>query len=623
MTEKEQPVENQEPVEENLSASTSKSEEIDEQEVVNNANPGEVEENSELPPLNVNYSETARPELVEALRLLLMHRTITEIGRDVENIRSSFYRKLNQESAAKKAIFIEEGGNAEEFEPAEDPLEEEFRELYEQYKIRRNEYAKVLEEEKDLNLKKKLDIIEKIKNLVHTQESLNKTFNEFRDLQRDWRETGPVPQGELQSLWENYHHNVEVFYDFIKINKELRDLDLKKNLEAKIQLCEQAEELLLEPNVTKAFGDLQKLHADWREIGPVPREKKDEIWERFREATNQINRKHQDYYLSLKEEQKSNLDAKTHLCEKIEEILKKQLESPKDWNIYSQEVINIQKMWRSIGFAPRKDNNRVYQRFRTACDEFFSRKRDYFSRHREDQHENLQLKTDLCVQAEALMNNKEWKKTTDELINIQKRWKEIGPVPRKYSDALWARFRNACDTFFQNRSEHFSSQDGEQIENLKLKTALVEKVRNFTLTENQAEDLKELKKVQKEFTDVGHVPLDKKDSIQREFREALHEVFDKLDLDDSKKEVLRFRQKVDNLAQSPKGKNRISTEREKMVNKLKQMESDITLWENNIGFFAKSQKSESLIREIENKIQQGRERIQTLREKIDLLDQFD
>ena len=299
MTEKEQPVENQEPVEENLSASTSKSEEIDEQEVVNNANPGKVEENSELPPLNVNYSETARPELVEALRLLLMHRTITEIGRDVENIRSSFYRKLNQESAAKKATFIEEGGNAEEFEPAEDPLEEEFRELYEQYKIRRNEYAKVLEEEKDLNLKKKLDIIEKIKNLVHTQESLNKTFNEFRDLQRDWRETGPVPQGELQSLWENYHHNVEVFYDFIKINKELRDLDLKKNLEAKIQLCEQAEELLLEPNVTKAFGDLQKLHADWREIGPVPREKKDEIWERFREATNQINRKHQDYYLSL------------------------------------------------------------------------------------------------------------------------------------------------------------------------------------------------------------------------------------------------------------------------------------------------------------------------------------
>ncbi len=573
-------------VEENLSASTSKSEEIDEQEVVNNANPGKVEENSELPPLNVNYSETARPELVEALRLLLMHRTITEIGRDVENIRSSFYRKLNQESAAKKATFIEEGGNAEEFEPAEDPLEEEFRELYEQYKIRRNEYAKVLEEEKDLNLKKKLDIIEKIKNLVHTQESLNKTFNEFRDLQRDWRETGPVPQGELQSLWENYHHNVEVFYDFIKINKELRDLDLKKNLEAKIQLCEQAEELLLEPNVTKAFGDLQKLHADWREIGPVPREKKDEIWERFREATNQINRKHQDYYLSLKEEQKSNLDAKTHLCEKIEEILKKQLESPKDWNIYSQEVINIQKMWRSIGFAPRKDNNRVYQRFRTACDEFFSRKRDYFSRHREDQHENLQLKTDLCVQAEALMNNKEWKKTTDELINNQKRWKEIGPVPRKYSDALWARFRNACDTFFQNRSEHFSSQDGEQIENLKLKTALVEKVRNFTLTDNQAEDLKELKKVQKEFTDVGHVPLDKKDSIQREFREALHEVFDKLDLDDSKKEVLRFRQKVDNLAQSPKGKNRISTEREKMVNKLKQMESDITLWENNIGFFA-------------------------------------
>ncbi len=336
--------------------------------------------NTDLPPINVNYTDYGSQNLVEALKLLLQHRTIHEITRDVENIRSTFYRKHNQETLSKKEKFLEEGGSEEEFKPAPDPLEEEFRELYDQYRARRSEYSKVLEEEKDSNLKRKLEIIEKIKGLLHTQESLNRTFNEFRDLQREWREIGPVPQSDLQSLWENYHHNVELFYDFIKINKELRDLDLKKNLEVKIHICEMAEELLIEPSVIKAFGELQKLHAEWREAGPVPREKKDELWDRFREATNQINKKHQDYYLGLKDEQKNNLDAKVHLCEKIEELLQKDIQNPKDWNEYSQEVVNLQRMWRSIGFAPRKENNKVYDRFRAGCDEFFNRKREYFSR---------------------------------------------------------------------------------------------------------------------------------------------------------------------------------------------------------------------------------------------------
>ncbi|HBB91465.1 MAG TPA: DUF349 domain-containing protein [Bacteroidales bacterium] len=578
---------------------------------------------NEIPPIHVDYSGYTRQALIDALGLLLSQRTIQEISRDVENIRSTFYRRLNQESDEKLKKFLSEGGAEEEFKPAPDPLEDEFKILYEQFRVRRSEFSKVLEEEKDINLRKKLHIIDQIKHLLNTQESLNRTFNEFRELQHQWREIGPVPQTELHSLWENYHHHVELFYDYIKINKELRDLDLKKNLEQKIQICESAEELLLEPSVIKAFGELQKMHSQWREIGPVPIEKKDEIWERFREATNQVNKKHQDYYLNLKDEQKKNLDAKNHLCDQIDEILKKEVTNPKDWNDLSQEVVNLQRMWRSIGFAPRRDNNKIYDRFRAGCDEFFNRKREYFSRHRDDQHENLQLKTDLCVQAESLMNSTEWRKTADELVIIQKKWKEVGPIPRKYSDALWNRFRAACDAFFKRKSEFFSSQDTEQVENLKKKQELIEKVRNFSLTDDHSHDLGILKDIQKEFTSIGHVPLDKKDEVQRDFREGLHKLFNQLEVDEPQKEIIRYKQKVDNFVQSPKNRNRISSEREKLVNKLKQMESDIVLWENNIGFFAKSQKSESLIREVESKILQAKEKVQLLKDKIDMLDRFE
>jgi peptidoglycan hydrolase CwlO-like protein len=572
------------------------------------------------PTVIIDYSSHSRQELLEALYLLLTQRPIHEITRDVENIRSTFYRKLKNESEERHKKFIEEGGVEEEYKPAPDPLEEGFKASYEQYRIKRGEYSRALEGDKEGNLKKKLEIIDHIKNLLNTQESLNRTFNEFRELQRQWRDIGPVPQTDLHSLWENYHHHVERFYDYIKINKELRDLDLKKNLEIKIQICEKAEVLLLEPSVIKSFGELQQLHNQWREVGPVPSEKKDEIWDRFREATNQINRKHQDYYLNLKDEQKKNLDAKTHLCDKIEEILQKAVQNPKDWNEFSLEVVKLQQMWRSIGFAPRKDNNKVYDRFRAGCDEFFNRKREYFSKHRDDQHGNLQMKTDLCMQAESLSNSTEWRKTTDELVTIQKKWKEIGPVPRKYSDPLWHRFRAACDAFFKKKSEFFSSQDSEQIENLKLKLELVEKVKSFSLSDNHYEDLMALKTIQKDFTSIGHIPIEKKDEVQKEFREAIHKLFDQLEVDEPRKEILRYKQKVDTFVQSPKNRNRISSEREKLVNKLKQMESDVVLWENNIGFFAKSQKSESLIREVESKIAQERERIQLLKEKIDLLD---
>ncbi len=581
------------------------------------------EDKSVLPPLNVDYSKFTKEELVEALKLLLDLRSIKEIRNDVENIKSAFYKRHRIILEEKKEAFIQEGGKEEEFKLPTDPREEEYKELYGNYRQRRIEYNKVLEGEKITNLADKREIIDKIKNLVHSQESLNKTFNDFRDLQSDWRNAGPVPQSDLASLWENYHHHVEKFYDFIKINKELRDLDLKKNLEIKIGLCEKAEELLLEPSIVRAFKDLQDLHTRWREVGPVPREKKDEIWERFKEATTHINRKHQEHFQGLKDEQKKNLEAKARLCEQVEGIFENRIDSPRKWNELSMQVVDLQKMWRTIGFAPKKDNIKIYERFRTACDEFFNRKREFFSQHRTEQNNNLQLKTDLCIQAESLAQSQDWRQTTEDLIEIQKKWKKIGPIPRKYSDALWLRFRTACDSFFVNKQNHFRGQDSQQDENLKMKIELVDKIKAYELGADHNVDLDNLKRFQKEFTNIGHVPIHKKNEVQQLFREGINHLFDQLDIDDSKREILKFRQKIDNLAQSPKSKSRLYTEREKLINKLKQLESDIILWENNIGFFAKSKNSESMINDVNKNIESGKERIKSLKERIDLIDNYD
>ena len=577
----------------------------------------------DLPPLGQDYTNSSKEELVATLRLLLDRRTIQEIRKEVETIKSAFYKKHRIEIDDKRKKFLESGGSPEEFQPPPDPLEEEYKELYENYRIRRTEYYKVLEEEKGENLKKKREVIDQIENLINSQESLNRTFNEFRELQRQWREIGPVPQSSLRQLWENYHYHVEKFYDFIKINKELRDLDLKKNLEKKLELCEKAETLLLEPSIIKAFKDLQELHSAWRETGPVPIEKKEELWDRFKEATTKINKNHQEHFQKLKGEQKVNLDAKVRLCEQVEEILEKEITSPRKWNDYSRKIIELQKLWRTIGFAPKRENNKVYDRFRKACDTFFNNKREYFRKHRDIQDTNLQLKNELCSQAEALSESAEWKQATEELISLQKEWKNVGPVPRKYSDALWKRFRTACDTFFQRKNEHFQGQDSEQIENLKNKQAIIDELKDYQLSNDHNKDLERLQKFQNQFLAVGHVPFNKKDNLVKEFRKIINELFDKLDIDETKRELLRFRQKIDNLAQSPSNKNRIESEREKLVSKLKQIENDVVLWENNIGFFAKSKKSDSLKKEVDRKIEMAKERITILQEKINIIDNFD
>jgi hypothetical protein len=575
-------------------------------------------EDIELPP--VDYSGYSKHELVETLALIVENRAPAEIRDDVERIKVFFYKKLKLDADERKDKFLEGGGKIEDYRAWVDSDDARVKQLLEKYKEKKTDFNKVLEAEKYINLKKKYDIIDKIKELVNREESINKTFHDFRLLQNEWHTTGVVPQTALKDLWENYHHYVEIFYDYIKINKELRDLDLKKNLEAKIQLCEKAETLLLEPNPVNAFRFLQDFHDQWREIGPVPAESKNEIWERFKEATSQINKRHHEYFEKQKDDQRKNLEAKLALCEEVEAINLLEMTNFKDFDERADKVVEFQKMWRTIGFAPKKQNNKVYQRFRDACDAFFEKKRDFYSDNKEIQLTNLQLKTDLCIQAEALQESTDWKSTSDALIKLQKEWKEIGPVPRKQSERCWKRFRKACDHFFNKKAQFFAELDTSYEDNLKAKLSIIDELEKFTPGADVQVAFDHLKELQRKWAEIGFVPFNMKDEITNRYRNALNKEFDKLKIGDEDKSILKYKSKLDNLKANPKASRKVQNERDKFFTKIKQLESDIVLWENNIGFFAKSTKADTMIKEVEEKIDSAKKLIKTLEEKVKMID---
>ncbi len=581
------------------------------------------DEESTEPREQVDYSKLSKEELAIRLAELIQNKPVNRIRADVESIKINFYKKHKAENELKRKEWVETGGSIEEFQTPEDAVEPQIKELLKQYRDKKSIFNRELEDQKAKNLEVKQAIIEEIKELVNRNESVNQTFQDFRQLQQKWREVGPVPQASLNDLWETYHHHVQNFYDYVKINKELKDLDLKKNLEEKILLCEKAEELLLETSIVNAFKKLQKYHNQWREIGPVPSENRTEIWERFKEVTTTINKKHQEHFEGLREEQKANLEAKKALCESAEELAAKVINSAKEWNKFSKEMIELQKVWKTIGFAPKKDNNKIYERFRAACDTFFNNKREFYHDAREEQTNNLQLKTELCIQAEGLKESSEWKKTTEELINLQKRWKEIGPVPRKHSDEVWKRFRAACDYFFERKSQHFEKVDSKYEDNLKAKEELITEINSFQITDNVEECLKVLKEFQRRWAEIGFVPIKKKDELQNSYREAINKHFESLKIDNSRKNLLKFKTKIDSIQGNPKGDNKIRFERDKLFNQLKQLENDIILWENNIGFFAKSKNAEQLIKDVERKIEKARNEMKMIEEKIRLIDSMD
>lgn len=612
-------VDDEEPIDEELKPLEMDEEHIEMDE--EDEEESEIDEEDDEP--HVDYSNLTKDELVQTLKNLINNRPVQKIRQKVESLKSIFYRKHKAEIEKFRKDFIDAGGDPEQFTVAEDNAEMQFKELLKQYRAKRVQYNNQLEEQKQHNLEQKLKVIEKIKDLVNSTDAVGKVYQEFRELQKQFLEIGPVPQAQLNDMWNNYHHHVQAFYDFVKISKELRDLDFKKNLEAKINLCEQAEELLLEPSVVNAFKKLQKLHEQWREVGPVPRENQNEIWERFKEATTKINKKHQEHFENIKEQQKKNLEAKVELCEKAEELAAQNPSSIKEWNKLSKDLIELQKIWKTIGFATKKENNKVFERFRNACDTFFNKKRDFFKEIKEVQQSNLQLKTELCLQAESLKVSTDWKKTTEDLINLQKRWKQIGPVPRKQSDEIWKRFRAACDYFFEQKSKHFASVDNSYERNLKAKEELIAEVEGFEFGKNMEENLNALKEFQRRWTEIGFVPIKVKDEIQKRFRAAIKKHFDKLNDFEGQNKLMRFQTRLEEAKANPRTMSKLRQDRERMFNRMRQLENDLTVWENNIGFFAKTKNAEAMIEEVKRKIEKAKEEIAELSEKIKLIDKLE
>lgn len=561
-----------------------------------------------------DVAEMSKSEVVEYFAGLLENKPVNTLRYDVEAVKVAFYKKHRAEVANLKAQFVEAGGAEEEFKAPVDSDEIRLKELYGVYRTRREEYMASLEKSKEENLKVKLQIIEELKALIDAGETVGQTFQTFRQLQQRWKEAGVVPQAHVKEVWETYNLHVENFYNFVKINKELRDLDLQRNLEAKVALCEAAEALAGESSIVAAFRKLQELHEQWREVGPVAVEHKESIWERFKEASSRINRQHQEYFEGIKEEQKKNLALKTELCERAEALTEEILTSRKEWNKASEKLIELQKVWKTIGFAPKKDNAKIYERFRTACDRFFELKRGFYEGVKSEMEHNLQLKLEICEAAEAIKDSEQWKKSADELIALQKRWKEVGPVSRRHSDAVWKRFRAACDHFFARKSEHFASVDAVHAENLAKKKALLEEIEGYDITGGTIENIKEF---QRRWNDIGHVPIKEKDALQKRYREAIDRLFAVLRNGDRERGAERFRNKISGMKNNG---GKLRTERDRLYNKVKQLEADIATLENNIGFFARSKGAEALIRDVENKIARAKQEMADTIEKIHLID---
>lgn len=574
-------------------------------------------EKKEIP--DIDFSTLTTDEIIRQAQKLVNDYPVTSIKDILESLPELFEARYKNEYEKALAAFTADGDLPENFEYQNDSRER-FNIIYKLYKDKKNAANRQTEAEREGNLKIKLGIVEELKALVQKEESLDKTFTEFRDLQERWRNTGMVPQAQLNGLLETYHHHVENFYNYIKINNELRDLDLKRNLDAKLALGEEAEKLIENNDIAGAFKQLQMLHARWKEIGPIPKDQKEAVWERFKTATSQINEKYHSFFESLKQEQEDNLKVKEEICDKAAVLAAGEYNNISDWNTATKTIIDLQEEWRHSGTIPQKERNKVYKKFRNSCDTFFDRKREFYKKMGGEQEKNLELKIQLCEKVEALKDSTEWKTTTDKIISYQKEWKKIGPAPKKHSNKVWGRFRTACDGFFNNKNAFFKDIDSAQDKNLELKKAIIEEVKQFTLTGNNEEDIEKIKGFQSRWAEIGYVPIKAKDAIQEEFRTVINEWFDKLNLDEFDRNLERFRVKLSSMDAGDNKEYKIINEREKLVVKIRQLETDVNTWENNIGFITKSSKSQGLIDELTSKIEKTKQRLSLLQEKLKALD---
>ena len=553
---------------------------------------------------------------------------LKEVVADVENVakpeidglKQSFYKLHNAEQDAARKLFIENGGAAENFVPQTDCVEEEFKNIMSVIKEKRSALTAELEKQKEMNLQVKLSIIEELKELVESPDDANKSYTEFKKLQQQWNEVKLVPQAKVNELWKNYQLYVEKFYDLLKLNNEFREYDFKKNLEIKTHLCEAAEKLADEADVVSAFHQLQKLHQEFRDTGPVAKELRDEIWARFKAASTTVNRRHQQHFEALKEVEQHNLDQKTVICEIIEAIDYKELTNFASWESKTQEVIALQNKWKTIGFAPQKMNVKIFERFRKACDEFFRKKGEFFKSLKEGMNENLEKKRALCEKAEALKDSTDWKATADELTKLQKEWKTIGPVAKKYSDAVWKRFISACDYFFEQKNKATSSQRSVEQENLEKKKAIIEKLNVIDDQMDTEEATQLVRDLMKEWNGVGHVPFKEKDRIYKQYHSQVDKLFEHFNISVSNKKLSNFKSTISSIQEgSPQALYR---EREKLVRAFDNMKNELQTYENNLGFLTtSSKKGNSLLTEINRKVEKLKADIELVKEKIKVVDE--
>ena len=570
--------------------------------------------------LAVENKPLTKEEILERLTILVGNAADTA-RTDVDRLKAAYYKIRNNEVEELRKAAIEENGEETAFEAPMDEFEEQIKEKLAEYKEKRAALLAEDERVKAANYALKLQLIEQIKELSESQEDFNKLYNSFKDIQTRWKEVKEVPQEHANTLWKEYQVYCEKFYDIIKINNEFRYYDFKKNLEIKTTLCENVEKLIEEADVVSSFHQLQKLHQQWREAGPVARHLREDLWTRFKTASTVINKRHQEHFETIKAKEQTNLEAKTSICEKIESIDTEALKTFKQWDEKSKEIIALQEEWKTIGFTPKKFNVKIFERFRAACDAYFAKKSEYYKSVKDDMEKNLEKKRELCEKVEALKDSTEWKETTDKMIALQKEWKTIGTVSRKHSDAIWKRFITACDAFFEEKNKNVSSQKSVEHTNLAAKKDIIERIKAIDASLEPAEAIAQLKEIMAEWNTIGHVPFKEKDKLYKEYREAADSHFDRLKVSQNDRKMQNFRSNLSDLGSGEKGKGRLLSERDKLMRILDRQKNELQTYENNMGFLNISSKGGSgLLKEMERKNEQLKNDIELTIKKINAID---
>jgi len=565
------------------------------------------------------YKNAELTTIISAFEALLEDQDLQNVRSKVGVLRRIIEGQLSELDKLALEKFTSGGGIEAEFVVPETEEHKRFKKGLGLFLSKRAKFRAIQEHKQAENLDKKKELLEELRALVNSNETLKSTYDQFKEIQERWKEIGMIPKNEMGELWRNYHFLVEKFFDKVKISNELRDLDLRKNIEVKVALCEKAENLLLEKSISKSFKLLQKYHEEWKILGPVPSNMKEEMWERFKTVTDKINQRRREYYKQLQDKLEENYTTKLALCEKAEAIDYKNLTSIKEWNKNTDALNDLFKIWKTVGPTPRKVNEEVWQRFKSNLNAFFGAKKKFFGEIKDEQNNNYQKKLAICIDAEALQASNDWKNTTNTLIKLQKEWKEIGPIPRKYSDAIWKRFRKACDIFFAAKSNHFKGLVASEGENAKLKMALIEEIKEAKFNDNKKENLELIKAFQRRWHEIGNVPRKDLDTLNKAYREAVDMKLDKFDISKDDFKHSGFKDKIHEMKENEDNYH-LNRERFGIQKTLEKLQADVLLWENNIGFFANTKNADVLKMEFEQKINRAKADILSMKEKIRIID---